>query len=265
VTGASSGIGRRTALDLAERGARICLVARRRERLEELLAELGGTVAGHSLFASDVSRREQVKALAEHVRSTHGRCDVLVNNAGYSDSGSFEGPDDIERLESVMATNFYGVVYCTGELLPLLLASAPSSIVNVSSLAGRIGLGGNSPYSASKFAVAGFSESLYLDLAPRDVCVSLIEPGFIPTEGFPHAGFSRHPLMRYALGTVEDVSAAIIDAIENRRMERVVPRWYHLLQLPRVLVPPLHRRALLRLNRNRESGRANSAERAGNE
>jgi uncharacterized protein len=202
-----------------------------------------------------VARREQVMALADHVASTHGRCDVLVNCAGYSDSGSFEGPGDVERLEQVMATNFYGVVYCTAELLPLLRASAPSNIVNVSSMAGRFGLGGNSPYSASKFAVAGFSESLHIDLAPLNICVSLIEPGFVPTEGFPHSGFRRHPLMRHALGTVDDVSAAIINAIEKRMRERVVPRWYHLLQLPRVLVPPLHRWALLKLNQGRSRRR----------
>jgi short-subunit dehydrogenase len=83
----------------------------------------------------------------------------------------------------------------------------------------------------------------------------LIEPGFVPTEGFPHSAFKRHPVMRRALGTVEDVSAAIIDAIENRKMERVVPRWYHLLQLPRVLVPPLHRWASMKLNEGRSRGR----------
>jgi uncharacterized protein len=226
-------------------------VARRRSLLEELLDELGGTEAGHSLFVCDVAQREQVKELAAHVDDTYGRCDVLVNCAGYSDSGSFDGPADIDRLDQVMATNFHGLVYCTGELLPLLLASAPSSIVNVSSVAGRIGLGGNSPYCASKFAVAGFSESLHIDLAPRNVCVSLIEPGFVPTEGFPHTGFSHHPLMRHALGTVEDVSTAIIDAIDNRKMERVVPRWYHLLQLPRILVPPLHRWGAIKLNQGR--------------
>jgi NAD(P)-dependent dehydrogenase (short-subunit alcohol dehydrogenase family) len=143
VTGASSGIGRRTAVDLAAQGGRLCLVARRRELLDELLTELGGRAEGHSLFVCDVSDRSQVRGLAEHVRDTHQRCDVLVNNAGYSDSGIFEGPDDIDRLERVMAVNFYGTVYCTGELLPLIEQSAPSSIVNVSSMAGRLGLRGS--------------------------------------------------------------------------------------------------------------------------
>lgn len=260
VTGASSGIGRRTALDLARRGARLCIVARRRERLEDVLAELEGSDRGHSLFVCDVADRAQVRELAEHVSTAYERCDVLVNNAGYSDDGTFEGPDDIERLERVMAVNFYGVVYCTGELLPLIVRSAPSSIVNISSVAGRLGLGGNASYSASKFAVNGFSESLHIDLAGRDVCVSLIEPGFIPTEGFPHVELQNDSLMRHALGTVEDVSAAILDAIENRKSERVVPRWYHLLQLPRVLLPPLHRWASSKLNEGRSRRKDASAD-----
>ena len=258
VTGASSGIGRRAAADLAGKGARVCLVARRHKQLDELLAELGGSSQGHSLFVCDVADRAQVRALAKHVRTTYQRCDVLVNNAGYSDSGIFEGPDDIDRLERVMAVNFYGTVYCTGELLPLIEASAPSSIVNISSMAGRLGLGGNAPYCASKFAVCGFSEALHLDLAGRGVCVSLIEPGLITTDGFQHATFQNHPVMRHALGSVEDVSVAIIDAIHNRKTERVVPRLYHLLQLPRVVLPPLHRWAASKLNEGRarrDSGR----------
>ena len=256
VTGASSGIGRRTAVDLAGRGARVCVVARRRERLEHLVAELGGSEAGHSLFVCDVADRAQVRELAAHVNETYGRCDVLVNNAGFSDDGTFEGPHDIDRLERVMAVNYFGVVYCTGELLPLILASAPSSIVNVSSMAGRLGLGGNASYSSSKFAVGGFSESLHLDLAARGVCVSLIEPGFVVTEGFPLTELRSDPVLRHALTTVEKVSAAIIDAIANRKMERIVPRWYHLLQLPRVLTPRLYRWGAVKLHASRSRGRA---------
>jgi NAD(P)-dependent dehydrogenase (short-subunit alcohol dehydrogenase family) len=251
VTGASSGIGRRTALDLAAAGARVCVVARRHGLLDQLLDELGGRGQGNTMFVCDVADRAQVSALADHVRATYQRCDVLVNNAGYSDSGVFGGPDDIDRLERVMAVNFFGTVYCTGELLPLIEESAPSSIVNVSSIAGRLGLGGNAPYCASKFAVCGFSESLHFDLAARGVCVSLIEPGLIPTDGFPHAGLQKDAVMQHALGTVEDVSAAIIDAIRNRKFERFVPRWYHLLQLPRVVVPPLYRLAATRLSEGR--------------
>lgn len=240
VTGASSGIGRRVALDLAAAGAIVCITARRTERLEELLRELGAE-GDHSFFTTDVGDKSSVRALAGHVRKTYGRCDILINNAGFSEEGPFRGPDDVDQLERVMQTNFWGTVYCTAELLPLLLQSAPSSVVNVASMAGRLAVGGTSSYSASKFAVVGWSEALASDLVERGVYVSLIEPGFIPTEGFPQRDLAADPFMKYALGTVEQVSAAILDAIENRKVERVVPRWNYLLQVPRVLTPGLYR------------------------
>lgn len=240
VTGASSGIGHRVALDLAAAGASVCVTARRTERLEGLLTDLGGR-GDHSLFTADVGDRDSVRALAAHVRETYGRCDVLINNAGFSEEGAFSGPDDVDQLERVMQTNFWGTVYCTAELLPLLLESAPSSVVNVASMAGRLAVGGASSYCASKFAVVGWSEALRSDLAERDVYVSLVEPGFIPTEGFPQQDLVTDPFMKYALGTVEQVSDAVFDAIEKRKVERVVPRWYYLLQVPRVLAPGPYR------------------------
>lgn len=239
VTGASSGIGRQVALDLAAAGAEVCVTARRTERLEQLLAGLAGS--GHSLFTADVGDRHSVRALAEHVGNTYGRCDVLINNAGFSEEGPFRGPDDVDQLERVMQTNFWGTVYCTAELLPLLSDSAPSSVVNVASMAGRLAVGGASAYCASKFAVVGWSEALQADLVEGGVYLSLVEPGFIPTEGFPQQDLLGDPLLKHALGTVEQVSGAILDAIENRKVERVVPRWYYLLQVPRVLVPGLYR------------------------
>ena len=262
VTGASSGIGRRTAVDLATHGAGVCLVARRRELLAEVLEDIGGAAAGHSLFVCDVARRAEVAALADHVRAAHGRCDVLVNSAGFSADGTFLGPGDVDRLERVMAVNFFGTVYCTAELLPLLLDAAPSSIVNVASVAGRLALAGNSSYSASKFAVVGFSESLHADLARRGVCVSLIEPGLVPTEGFPQSGFIDNDVLKHALGSVEDVSAAVLDAVTNQKLQRTVPRWYYLLQVPRVLAPPLYgwaaRRILELLSKQRGPDSAKS-------
>jgi uncharacterized protein len=239
VTGGSSGIGRRVALDLATAGGTVCVTARRTERLEELLDELGSG-ADHSLFTADVGDRDMVRALAHHVATTYGRCDILINNAGFSEEGAFRGPDDVAALERVMQTNFWGTVYCTAELLPLLSESAPSSVVNVASMAGRLTVGGASGYCASKFAVVGWSEALHLDLAERGVHVSVIEPGFVPTEGFPQQDFLADPLLKHALGSVEQVSAAILDAIEHRKLERVVPRWCYLLQVPRVLSPRLY-------------------------
>jgi short-subunit dehydrogenase len=241
VTGASSGIGRQTALDFARDGANVCVVARREDRLRSLVEEMGGAERGHSYFVADVSVKKKVSELASFVEERYGRLDVLVNNAGFAKEPPFTEPGYVADLERMMKTNFYGVVYCTHALLPLLIKAAPSSVVNISSLAGRLAVGDSPAYSASKFAVVGLSESLHFQLADEGVSVSVVEPGLIPTEGFSQSGLVRHPVLKYALGSEEDVSAAIRDAVARRKMERVVPRWYYLLQLPRLIAPPLYR------------------------
>ncbi|MDQ3646090.1 MAG: SDR family oxidoreductase [Actinomycetota bacterium] len=242
ITGASSGIGRTTAMDLAADGARICAVARREERLQELLSALGGDARGHSYVVCDVSDRDQVRAMAGHVEATYGRCDVLINNAGYGgERGIFEASRGVENVEEVMATNFLGAVYCLGELLPLLERSAPSNVVNVASVAGRMAMPGASAYCASKFALTGWSEALHYELSDKGVYVSVVSPGFIPTEGFPQQDLARDKVLKHVLGTTSDVSRAIKDAIVNRKLERIVPRWYYALEIPRLLAPPLVR------------------------
>ena len=247
ITGASSGIGRRTALDLASLGARVCAAARREDRLRSLLREMGGEADGHSFHVTDVSSQQSARSLAGHVSSTYGRLDVLVNNAGFSDHTPLEDPVGVASLERVMATNFFGAVYCTAELLSLLVTSAPSSVINVASIAGRLAIGGVPSYCASKFALVGWSEALQSELAPRGVHVGVVEPGLIPTEGFPQAQVQTYPLLRNLLGTEGQVSAAILDTVRRRVAERTVPRWYYLLRLPRLLTPPLYRAAERRL------------------
>jgi NAD(P)-dependent dehydrogenase (short-subunit alcohol dehydrogenase family) len=241
VTGASSGIGHRTALDLAGEGARVVVAARRKDRLESLVEEMGGEAAGHSFHVTDVSQRDQVQALARHVEETYGRCDVLVNNAGRTGSGRFRGPESVANVEEVMAVNFFGAVYCTAELLPLLERSAPAFVVNVASVAGRVAPPGESAYCASKFALIGWSEGLEVELERRGVCISTIEPGFVPTEGFPHKDLQANPVMSRLIGSDEDVSRAIRHAISKRKHQRTVPRFYYLVQIPRVLAPGPYR------------------------
>ena len=245
VTGASSGIGRATAIDLARHGAILCTVARRRQRLAELIDELGGPGPGHSYCVTDVSDQDSVEELAAFVDDTYARCDVLVNNAGMTRHAALDGPDGVDAVVDLMATNFYGAVYCTAELLPLLESSAPSRVVNVASVAGKVAAGAPA-YCASKFALAGWGEALSYELGPRGVTVSTVNPGFVSTEGFPQKDLLTHPLGRSLLATPEEVAVAIRDAIRTGRQERVVPRWYYLLTLPRHIAPPLHRFAVRR-------------------
>ncbi len=242
ITGASSGIGRALAVDLAARKAKVCAAARRADRLVELIEAIGGEGAGHSYVVTDVAKRPDAVALARHVGDTYGRCDVLVNNAGLSREGLFDGAA-VADIEFVMKINFFGAVYCTAELLPLLKASAPASVVNVGSVAGRLASGAVSGYCASKFALVGWSESVRLDLAPSGIAVGLVEPGPIPTEGFPQTGLAADPLLRWMLVTDAAAARAIRRTIARRAPERTVPRPWYLARVARVLAPPLYRAA----------------------
>jgi short-subunit dehydrogenase len=141
-----------------------------------------------------------------------------------------------------MALTFDAVVRLTDALLPLLRASAPSSIVNVSSVAGRVGRGGAGAYSASKFALAGWTEALYLEEAEHGVHVGLVLPGFVKTEGFPAAELTARRATRWLVSTPEKVAEAIVDAGLRRRPERYVPRGWALVPAARAMMPGLLRR-----------------------
>ncbi len=241
ITGASSGIGEATARRLArEPGAQLILVARRGERLRELAAELPAPASYVALDLTDPGAPERVLA---HVRDHHDRLGVLVNNAGAAWRATFAegGHANIRRT---MELNFDAVVRLAEALLPLLRKSAPSAIVNVASTAGRVARGGSGAYSASKFALAGWSDALYAEERAHGIHVGLVLPGFIETEGFPQRELVEHRLTRWAVGTPDAVAEAIVDAGLRGRAERYVPRAYALVGLLRLLAPGLVRRFL---------------------
>jgi short-subunit dehydrogenase len=243
VTGASSGIGEATARRLAaEPGARLVLVARREERLRALAEEIGGaTVVAVDLVEEDAPARVRDALEREH----GGRLDLLVNNAGTSWNAPF-GEGGWENVRRTMALNFDAQLRLTEALLPLLRASAPSSIVNVASTAGRVGRAGGGAYSASKFALAGWTDSLHLEEKPRGVHVGLVLPGFVATEGFPQTMLVERRLTRWAVSRPERVAEAIMDAGPGGQAERYVPRAYWLAALLRIAAPRLVRRTMQR-------------------
>ena len=240
VTGASSGIGAATARRLSrEPGTRLVLVARREERLQELAAELGGaTVISADLLDEDAPAR-----IARAVEQEHGRLDLLVNNAGAAWRGKFAdvGWDNVKRH---MELNFDATVRLTEALLPLMRRSAPSSIVNVASTAGRIARGNSGAYSASKFALVGWTDALHLEEGQHGVHVGMVLPGFIATEGFPQAELRDRWLTRWMVSKPEKVAEAILDVGPGGAAERYVPRPYWLAAALRILAPRLVRRAL---------------------
>jgi short-subunit dehydrogenase len=239
VTGASSGIGEATArLLVREHGLAVVLVARREERLRELAASLGPDA---TTLAVDLTDDDAPARVRDAVQERHGRLDLLVNNAGAAWRATF-ADGGWENVRRHMEVNFDAVVRLTEALLPLLRASAPSAIVNVSSTAGRVSRPGSGAYSASKFALAGWSDSLQGEEAKSQVHVGLVLPGFISTEGFPQSELMDNPLTRRLVSTPEQGAKAIVEAGLGRKAERYVPRPYALAAAARVLAPRVVRR-----------------------
>ncbi|HEV2814603.1 MAG TPA: SDR family NAD(P)-dependent oxidoreductase [Solirubrobacteraceae bacterium] len=239
VTGASSGIGAATARALAREDPRggVVLVARREPKLRELAAEIGATYVAADLVEGDAPAR--VRA---HLEEHHGgRLDLLVNNAGASWRATF-ADGGFANVQRHMAINFDAQLRVTEELLPLLRASAPSAIVNVASVAGRVARAGAGSYSASKFALIGWSDALYQEEKPNGVHVGLVLPGFIETEGFPAAELTGRRATRWLVSTDEKAAQAILDAGLRGKAERYVPRPWAAIPALRVLAPRLVRR-----------------------
>lgn len=250
VTGASSGIGREVARQLAARGHHVVLVARRLDQLQRTLKLCDGHGRVH---VCDVSDRASIRELARSVRETEGRCDLLVNNAGFGARVPFDGPDAIDVLDAVMATNFSGAAYLIAELMDLLERSAPSSIVNVSSVAGLLPLPGASMYCASKFALTGLSESLAAELHPRGIRVAVVHPGPVITEGWGHDALARSRARRLLVADVRRVARMIIAAGQpGHRAAPVVPATYHVGIRLRCTAPWAYRRIMQRVARRRQ-------------
>jgi NADP-dependent 3-hydroxy acid dehydrogenase YdfG len=191
VTGASSGIGHATALELAGHGASVALVARRRDRLDALVAEIqqaGGTALA---VPTDITDRGQAEAAVRTVVEHLGRLDILVNNAGLMLLGPINGAD-IEEWERMIAINQKGLLYITHAALPHLLDAAQgdvrgvADIVNISSIAGRQAWANFGVYNMTKFGVNGFTEALRQEITKKYVRVGVLEPGAVATELVSH-------------------------------------------------------------------------------
>ena len=242
VTGASSGIGEATAKRLAAAGMTVVAVARRTERLEGLAAGHPGIVP----HTADVTDTASVDALAARVREDFGACHVLVNNAGVP-GGVFRGRDDLEDALQTLDVNVSGVFRCLAAFAELLEAGAPSRVINIASVAGKLGIG-PAAYAASKFAVVGLSEALALSWARRGITVCQLNPGYIETEGFQQEQIKRTPMARL-LKEPEDVAEAVVDVLANGLTERTVPRFYRGAVVLRHLATPLYTAVASRMAR----------------
>jgi uncharacterized protein len=216
ITGASSGIGREIARVLADRGSDLTLVARRRDRLDELAAELGGRVAV-TVLAADLGSDDGVAVVERHL--AEHPVELLVNNAGVGSSGLFHelplGPELDEIRLNVLA-----LVRLTHACLPGMVAAGHGGIVNVSSIAGNQPLQGYATYGATKAFVTSFTESIAFEVRRRGVHVTVVKPGYTDTEMNPDApksGLQRRVLWLDA----EQVARAAVEAVERGRLHCV--------------------------------------------
>jgi short-subunit dehydrogenase len=221
VTGASSGIGATLAERLAERGATVGLVARRADRLDEVLERCQAHQPDSQRWVCDLADLDGAERLAVEAWDAFGHLDVLVNNAAVPKRRAATALTAAE-VEQTMAVNFHSPVRMTLALLPRMLERDAGVIVNVASIAGRLGVFREAAYSASKFALSGWSESLAVDLWDTGIDVRLIHPGAIDTEIWDQPDNDR-PVYQGPKEGPEVVADGTIAAIEGDRFEHYLP------------------------------------------
>ncbi len=225
ITGASSGIGRALALELAREGSRLVLNARRAEKLEELAREVIALGGEAELAVGDVTSPDARRAALEIAQTRYGGIDVLVNNAGVSAHGPFEQASP-ERLRAIMEVNFFALAEMTREALPLLKQGQRPLVVNIASILGHRGIPFASEYCASKFAVRGLSESLRAELSKYGIDLLVVSPGTTDTEFFDHLIENQieMPWTKQSPVPAPVVAQRIVRAIHRRRHE-IIPNF----------------------------------------
>lgn len=223
VTGASQGIGKALVEAAAGQGARVLAVARNAALLEDLKQRLAAEGRPIEILPADVTCPEDRHRMVEAAEQRFGGLDVLINNAGIGATGHFVEAAP-ERLRRIMEVNFFGLTETTRCFLPLLRRGVTPAIVNISSIAGLRGIPARSEYSASKFAVEGFSEALRAELAKWHIDVLVVAPGLTQTN-FSENMIERKALMQvdHMRGmTAEDVAAATLRALERGKTRTVL-------------------------------------------
>ena len=223
ITGASSGIGKQTAIEFAKLGSSIILVARRKNKLEQVENELKQFNVNTLVCVCDVSKKDQVDELSKIVLQKFDSVDILVNNAGFAIYGLVSDLS-INEIESQMETNYFGMIYCVKNFLPLMLKKKSGHIVNVASVGASFGVPGVSSYCATKFAMLGFSEGLKHELYGTGVGLTVVSPIMVRTPLFEHPSFTN--FSKFSTGvslSSETVAKTIIKASNSSRLEIVVP------------------------------------------
>lgn len=243
VTGASGGIGRALALEGLRRGMKVAMAARSLDGLKETAAFSGVSHENYLIVQADVSSKDDCQKIVDATVEKFGGIDVLINNAGVSMRAIFEDVE-LEVLERLMQVNFWGAVYCTRFALPYLLR-AKGSVAGISSIAGHKGLPARTGYSASKFAMHGFLETLRIENLKKGLHVLIASPGFTSTnirktalskDGSPQG---ESPRSEEKMMSAELTAWHVLNAIEKRKRSLVLTRQGKLTVLLNKFFPAL--------------------------
>ncbi len=222
ITGASSGIGALAASELARHGAIPVLTGRNLEKLKKHAEAIS---ADCLYYKMDVADRDEIRQVVEQVLNKHGVIDILLNNAGYGEFRCFEEMP-VDDFQAMMDTNYMGIVRCTKEVLPHMLKRGSGHIVNIASMAGKIGSAKSVSYTATKHAVLGFTNALRMEMAQQGIKVSAINPGPIDTEFFniadPTGNYVKN--VGWLMMKPEYVVKGILRVMDTGKAELDLPR-----------------------------------------
>jgi short-subunit dehydrogenase len=221
ITGTSSGVGAALARAMAKDGAVVGLIARRRDRLAQVLADCQKFTPASMMLVADLADSASIGLLAQQAAEALGGIDVLVNNAAVPKRRAVTALEPTD-VEAVMRINFFAPMRLTLAVLPQMLSRGDGMIVNVSSVGGRLGIIHESAYCASKFALCGWSESMAVDLHGTGISVKLIEPGPVDTEIWDQPG-NDDPIYDGPKFSPEEVADGIIAALGEDSFEHYVP------------------------------------------
>ncbi|MGH7800506.1 MAG: SDR family NAD(P)-dependent oxidoreductase [Thermodesulfobacteriota bacterium] len=241
ITGASSGIGHATALAFAREGAITILASRSLENLQKVADEIRNFSPDVSVIATDVSLQNSVRNMVEKVMSEYGRVDILFNNAGSAFVGPINHEKFVEDTKKMIEVDFFGTVYCTKEVLPIMKKQGSGHIINMSSVVGRKAFPHFGGYSASMHAISGFTDALRQELYGSGINVSIIHPALTQTPLLEHVKPEEipPPFKRFTPISVESVAYAVLRGVHKKQYRIIVPFQPKILLLADAISPRL--------------------------